>query len=251
MAGKIQEIILKVPTIADGETLKYRLLEQEGQDPIGYLTLVVNRTQNNGSEAYRVHARTEYDGKGLLEETAVYEIGEGLRPLSYNKVITSDDGKVLMEAEETYDDGTINIEANTTTQSVPSLFPFRGGPFKPNAPFADRYRVTFYCIMPPAGKPFKMYAEATKEKVKVPAGTIECFKMQWTPDIECMMEQWMPAGFKAPPGFETLATNFMPPTLRWYSQKEPHYPVKAEGTIISPVPFLKVDPWIAELISIG
>ncbi|MDY6834132.1 MAG: hypothetical protein SVY53_04955 [Chloroflexota bacterium] len=252
MAGKMQEIIMNVPDIADGETLKYRLTDSKGKTDYGHQTQVVTRFQETGKDFYKVYSLTEYPDKGTLEETAIYEVKDHLKPISFQKVTKSRSGKVLVNTDESYshyhEEG-IEIPVNSMTQSVTSTFALRGGPFKPNVPFGEKSRTTFYCLFPPGGRLLKMYGETTKEKIKVPAGTFDCFKLQWSLDIESMLENMMPPGFEAPPGFETFGSNFMPPMIRWFSQKEPHYMVKSEGTIINPVPFVCPDPSVQELIS--
>jgi hypothetical protein len=249
MPGKVEEIVLKVPVVPDGETLKYRLMGEEGKEPLAYQTQVVNKIQEEGKGFYKVYGLTEYLGKGVLEETAIYEINETLKPISFHKVVKGRSGKVLIKEEEIYEDESLEIPLNTLMQSCASTFAFRGGPFIPTGPFMPKSRITFYYLMPPAAKPLKMYTDTSKEKITVPAGTFECYKVQINPDVQSMVDVMM-QGVKMPPGFETLAPNFMPPTLRWFSQKEPHYLVRAEGTIINPVPFLSPDPLIEELVSI-
>jgi hypothetical protein len=223
---------------------------EEGKEILASQTRVVNKFPQEGKEFYKVYGLTEYLGKGALEETAIYEITEALKPISFHRVTKSSSGKVLVNVEEIYKDESLEIPLNTITQSCTSTFPFRGGPFIPSGPFMPKSKITFHCIMFPGTKPAKLYTEVSKEKITVPAGTFECYKMQWTPDMKYMVETMMP-GIKLPPGFETLATNFMPPTNRWFSQKEPHYLVRSEGTIINPVPFVSIDPMIEELVSIG
>jgi hypothetical protein len=102
-------------------------------------------------------------------------------------------------------------------------------------------------------KRLKLYLETSKEKLKVPAGTSECYKMHIVPDSQSMMNMMAP-GLKMPPGFGTFAQHLLPPTNRWLSQEEPHYMVKSEGSTdyvtasLSPSEVAEV--MIEELVSI-
>ena len=244
MDHKHQDIFFEIPQIPDGETLKYQIRRGEGQDIVAYQTRVVNRIQRDGKEYYKVCGLTEYVGKGVMEETAFYQIENRLRLVSFSKQIRTRSGSVLINEEENFEDELIDLPENTVGQSCTSTFGFRGGPFLPKS------NITYHWINPLGCRPMKIHAEISVDTVTVPAGTFECYKALCTPDIDCMIEQSMPADFVPPPGFHALMSSFAPPNYCWFSQNAPHYEVKFEGTMLNAVPFLCPDPGLEELVSI-
>jgi len=238
-----EDIILKVPALNSGETLKYRLMAEEGKEPIAHQTLSIHKKQEGGAVFYEVLSLTEYMGGGSLEEVGVYGVGDVLVPFSYLKTVRGRSGGVVINERTEYD-GQFEFPLNTSMPSSAGMIIFRGGPFITKGRFA------FHFLMPPAGRPVKMWVEAASETITVPAGTFECHKYKVMPDAKSMLEQMMPPGVTAPPGFETFMGSLFPPTHRWISQIPPHYIVKAEGTVVSPVPFITPNPTIEELIAI-
>ncbi|MDY6834135.1 MAG: hypothetical protein SVY53_04970 [Chloroflexota bacterium] len=239
-----EDIVLKVPILNNnGETLKYRLMTEEGKEPIAHQTHSINRKQEGDTEFYEISCLTEYVGGGSLEETGIYKVNDVLTPFSYLKTVRGRSGSIVANERTEYD-GQFEFPLNTSMPSSAGMIIFRGGPFITKGKFA------FHFLMPPAGRPVKMWAEALNETITVPAGTFECHKYKVMPDAKSMMEQMMPPGVAVPPGFETFMGSLFPPTHRWISQIPPHYIVKAEGTIVSPVPFITPNPTIVELVDI-
>ena len=239
MARKTREIALEVPTVTDGEVTKYRLIEQTSGDICGYVTRRVDRTENGQGACYSVSTQTEsVDGK-VSEETTILGVTEVLKPLSSQWIAKSNSGKVLMDARMIYDNGTSEFPLNSHPMTA-AEFSLRGGPFILNA----RIPINVLVL---GGQSFKWHIETSKEKVIVPAGTFECYKVKYIMDTDSILSQ-MP-GVKMPPGFGTFAQHLMPTFCRWYSQEEPHYSVKFEGFYPPPCPVNELV--FEELVSVG
>jgi hypothetical protein len=85
----------------------------------------------------------------------------------------------------------------------------------------------------------------SKEKVNVPAGDSECYKMEVTPDATPMLRN---VPISVPDGLiKTMTQQFMPSIYRWFLVEEPHYLVKYEGFRCMGTP---EKPVIAELVNI-
>ena len=245
MATIVDETIMKVPKVPDGETLMYRLLMGEGEEnPVGSQKRTVSRLWEGNREFFQLVSVTVYGDLGSLEEIALFEITDILKPVSLDRSVMGKSGRIIRKSLETYDDSQWEGFKNPSMASSASSFSFRGGPFVPKS------KVSFGVVTYPSGKCVKIYGEIDQETVTVPAGTFECFRVDVTPDFESIMEQMMPPAFKPPPGMELFMKSMMPPTIRWFAQSLPHYLVKAEGGVISPAPFLKQDPIIEELVSV-
>ncbi|MDY6834134.1 MAG: hypothetical protein SVY53_04965 [Chloroflexota bacterium] len=245
MDTRVDETIMQVPQVPDGETSTYRLLMGEGEEnPVGSQKRVVSRLREGNNELFQLYSVTDYGDLGSLEETAIFEIIDILKPVSLNRCVIGKSGRVIRRSLETYDDRQWDGFKNPSMASSASTFSFRGGPFVPKS------KVSFGVVTYPSGRCVKIYGEISQETVTVPAGKFECFRVDVTPDFESIMEQMMPPAFKPPPGIELFMKSMMPPTIRWFAQSLPHYLVKAEGGVISPAPFLKQDPIIEELVSI-
>jgi hypothetical protein len=161
-----------------------------------------------------------------VEETTILEIREALFPISYQRTAKDKNGKVLSDAKLIYEGEP--LELNSVPQGA-IAFCTRGGPFiLKGGHFAPKSKTTLSLMPGEKRNSLKISLEFSKEKVKVPAGTFDCYKAEVTIDPDSMMSM-MPPGFKVPPGVLNLMKQFMPPINRWFSQEEPHYPVKSEG----------------------
>jgi len=239
MARKqLDEIALGCPNVRDGEVTKYRLLAQDDGEIVGHITRSVQRTQDNGKEVYRVFSRTESVTGAVLEDSAVMEIANTLKPLSSQWITRNKNGNILMDARINHEDDTVQLPLNSGTPAA-ITFNFRGGPFLP------KEKIAFYTMVL-GGQSFKFYMETSREKVKVPAGNFDCYKLKLTGDADSMISQ-MP-GKKMPPGMGMFAQHIIPTMYRWVTQDEPHYMVKFEGYYGPPFPVS--DTVIEELISI-
>ena len=239
MSKASEEIILGVPVVQDGEVTKYRLIGQESGQVSSYLTRVVNRIQVNGKECYRISAKTEYVKGEITEETSFLEISDILKPVSCHWTTKTKNGNVLLDTVMSYEDESLELPPNTAPPTG-LVFSVRGGPFVP------KRKITVNLLMH-TGQLAKFNIEVSKEKVTVPAGTFECYKVGWSPDPESMMSQ-MP-GSKMPPGFGMVAQHFMPTVYRWYSREKPYHTVKFEG-FYPPLPCASAEQIIEELIGI-
>ena len=239
MARKTREIALEVPTVTDGEVTKYRLIEQTSGDICGYVTRRANRIENGQGACYRVFTQTKSIVGEVSEETALLRITDVLEPFSSQWVAKSKDGKVMVDATMSYNNGTMELPLNSQPTTA-AEFSMRGGPF------STKIKIPI-SIMVLGGQSFNWHIETSEEEVTVPAGTFECYKVKYIMDSESMLSQ-MP-GAKMPMGFGTFIQHLLPTFCRWYTQEEPHYSVKFEGFYPPPCPVNKLV--FEELVSIG
>ncbi|MDY6966033.1 MAG: hypothetical protein SVM80_08725 [Halobacteriota archaeon] len=238
-----EEIILKTPLIPDGETMKFRIIKQETDEVIGYRTHLVNRISEDGKDYYKVHLKTESIDGEVTEETSFMEMAEILKPISRHTITKREDGKMRSDVKINYEG--MDMPSNCCASPGAMSLYLRGGPFDPKS------KVSLNIIM--MDRTFKLNATTAKgkETITVPAGTFECYKVEWTPDIGSLMDQ-LPAGFNFPQAFyslaERLASRFIPSVFYWYSTKAPHCPIRYEG--VEPSSFSTGEPIIEELIGI-
>ena len=221
MGAKQEELSLRVLDIVDGETTRYHLLGQQSQKVSAYLTQVVSKFEEEGRECYKLHTKTQYIEGDMTEETSTLETAGSLRPLCSHRIAKSKSGAVLLDSTLLFDDATLDVPSNAVLPGVDGLsFCLRGCTFVPKKKIA----VSAMCI---EGTVLRLHGPISTEKVTVPAGTFDCYKVELVGDVMDTM------GYKMPPGMGGLVEHFLPTNHYWFSQKEPHYLVKLEGIALS------------------
>jgi hypothetical protein len=237
MAKKTKEIGLKAPIVPDGEVTRYHLRTKETGQSLGYITQVVNKILEEGEEYYKVNVKTESEEGSVLEESMIFKIAESLKPASYYLKVKNKRGEEVVDARMMCD----QLEP-PCARPVAASFCLRG------APSMLKKKVNFHLITS-EGRFFDIdgAASSKKERVKVPAGDFQCYKMEMTPDMGAYMED-LPIKVPMPPGFRVLARQFTVSVCYWLSVEEPHYLVKYEGFLMDSLIGAQV---IEELISIS
>lgn len=221
MAGKASEIDLGVPTVQGRETTRYHLMGQDSKKVVGYVTQVIHRIQEEGEKCYRIHTSTEYIEGDSTEEISILALDEGPRPVSSHRVVKGKDGTILLESKQRFKAESVELPPNPTFPGIDGLsFCLRGCIFVPK----KKIEVNAMCM---EATVLRMHGSVSKDKVTVPAGVFECYK------IEMVGELMETLGYKTPPGMGALMEHFMPSIRHWYSQEEPHYLVKYEGMALS------------------
>jgi hypothetical protein len=231
-------IILKIPMVPDGEATKFRITKKESGGITGY------RISKHGREYYKVQLKTESIDGEVTEEASILEITEILKPISRHMIRKGKDGNVLSDTKMNYEG--LDLPLNCCTSLGAMDLYLRGGPFIPKS------KVSLNILM--MDRSFKINGAISKEEgiITVPAGTFECYKVEWAPDISSIMDQ-LPSGFHFPPGFyaigQRLISRFMPSISDWYSVEAPHHLIKYEGVELTSSLSMG-EPIIEELISI-
>jgi len=251
------DILAKTPTVPDGRILKYQIKNKDTGDIVAHHTQVVSRVTEEGQECYKVEVRTEGGGIGVLEETAVLGIADTLKLVSWHLVAHDNRGNKWMESSGKYADLKELLESsltsvkrcamqspclgcvNITNCTPPGMVNFclEGLPLTPKS----KGNVL---IMLVEGKYLEIdTATSSKERVTVPAGDSECYKLESFPDLSCVLNN-IPVHV---PGMAMMVKPLLATTHRWLSVEEPHYLVMFEGSICMAAAGERV---IGELMSI-
>ena len=253
-----KEVTLESPIVPQKRTAEYALKDKDTGKEVGHMTQVVAKVLEDGEELCKIDVRTEMFDGDVMEESSLLTMGKAAHYVSCYLTTKNKHRKTLMETmiqhkalKPVMDSSVPSLSvcpvqtpclscANTLNCTPPGAmgFLFEACPFTAVGKSNLRIRVTKEDYLLVEDVKF------SKEKVRVPAGDFECYKMDMTPDATPMMNN---APMNIPGGVKSVAQEFMPSILRWYSAKPPHCLIKYEGFRCMGTPEKAV---IAELVSI-
>ena len=218
---------LGIPVVSGVEIAKYMISDKDSKECIGHVTRTISKVSDGVRQSYRIDSRTQYDQGISVDETCTLDITDILKPVLYRRITRSKSGNTMTDATMMYEDESLDLPTNCAPPTTVG-FLLRGSHFAPKG------KNTVH-IMMPEGKYLKTHGTTSREKVTVPAGTFECYKIELVADADSMMEL-MPMASKIPAPFRSHAIqHFMPPINYWFSRETPHHPLRFEGFVNSPL----------------
>ena len=231
--GVKADFVLRVPAIPDGELTRYRLLGVDSNQISATFGQAISKYQENGKQYYKVHTTTEYIQGDVAEDISTLEVAEFLKPISSRRLVKKCDGTILTKLFMRFPDSSPKDPLNPILPGVQGVcFCLRGCTFTQN-----KFTINSMAM---EGYPFRQRVTISKEKVTVPAGEFNCYKVDVFADNMDVM------GIKPPPGMGGMIERLIPSNRYWYSVESPHHMVKFQGFAMSAAATIRTQAIVGE-----
>ncbi len=212
--------------VASGETREYRIvyLEKKSGDSIKINASIENVThytsrlspaELDGQDVY-LQERTEYTSEGDKHIWKIYVKRSNMGLLRLEKKTVSRSGKEVRYFWTDYQDPMFDYpdvlcHVYTITTAMRKMDLFVGAEHDINL------------LLDFDSLPWHMYLEVeTEEKVEVPAGAIDCYKVVLKPDYKSIMGKWA--------WTSSIIKPFVPDFVFWMEKEKPRELVRFQGT---------------------
>lgn len=164
-------------------------------------------------EYYQIKETMKLFNDQQVETTSLIEIGEYLKPISYNLIRRNPRGEVIEKWEFRFDDASWNYADDTYCTPALTLIILS---------FIDHEmeEASFHFWQNDQTIVRMKLKLKGKEQVRISAGEVSCYKIRMVVDVQSVMPVGKFLAFLIQP--------FMPESHFWVTEKEPRYIVKSE-----------------------